>query len=100
MKILVIGSGSIGRRHSMNAENMARWQCSTRINRCRKMLRRMAACRSHLLSRQSSGDQGCVIVTPGHSHLAIARELAQHVRRLLIEKPLCIEMMQLRLQDA
>ncbi|MAB87019.1 MAG: hypothetical protein CML51_06955 [Rhodobacteraceae bacterium] len=94
MKVLVIGSGSIGRRHSMNASKYGQVAVFDQNQSVSKDVAERAGGLSFSSIEQAIewGPEAAVIATPGHSHLAIARELAQHVRRLLIEKPLCIEM--------
>ncbi|MBG84515.1 MAG: hypothetical protein CMJ40_08220 [Phycisphaerae bacterium] len=94
MKVLVIGSGSIGRRHSINAGRYGEVAVFDQDQAVSKKVAEEAGGVSFPSIDQAIewGPEAAVIATPGHSHLAIARQLAGHVRRLLIEKPLCIEM--------
>lgn len=94
--VLIVGCGSIGERHL---------RCFLKTSRCR-----VIACDSNatLLQEVSSRHRvqgfpalddalasgridAAVICTPAHTHLPIARRLAEHGAHLLIEKPLAID---------
>ncbi len=90
MKILVVGCGSIGRRHAENAARLADvavHDISTETARACA-----AAIGTHTFERLKDalawGPTAAVIATPHRSHLAVARQAIAAGAHVLIEKPL------------
>src|SRR6187455_1430012 len=95
--LLIIGCGSIGERHL---------RCFQRTGRCEvsacdanaKLLGEVSAryqAPAHADFREALACHkfdGLVICTPAHTHLAIARQGAEHGAALFIEKPLAVSL--------
>ena len=93
--ILIIGCGSIGERHLRCFQKTGRCE----VNACdanAELLLRVStqygvpAFQNLDVAWQSRTFDALVICTPAHTHLAIAREGAQHGAALFIEKPLSV----------
>ncbi|MCC6424940.1 MAG: Gfo/Idh/MocA family oxidoreductase [Phycisphaerales bacterium] len=92
-KILIIGVGSIGERHTRCFQSTNRAQI--RICEPNETLRKTIAERYHLQHVYASLDEAlvdpptaAVVATPAQTHIAISQRLAEQGIHLLIEKPL------------
>lgn len=93
MRILVIGSGSVGKRHLKNLASVDVTQlgaCDTRPDRLEdvKKILPHAALFTSLDEALAEKFDGAVIATPPHLHVKIGTLLVQHGVPMLIEKPL------------
>ncbi len=93
MRVAVIGTGSIGRRHAINASRLAEVAVlDLDQSRAESVAAEAGAevC-SDLESLLFWKPDAAVIATPAASHTALAESVAGRVPRLLIEKPLALE---------
>ncbi|MCE9639656.1 MAG: Gfo/Idh/MocA family oxidoreductase [Betaproteobacteria bacterium] len=90
MKILVIGCGSIGRRHAANAAGLAEVAVfdanAALAQKCAQEIG--ARCFDKLADGLAWRPDGAVVATPHHTHLAIAQQAIDAGADVLIEKPL------------
>jgi predicted dehydrogenase len=90
MKVLVVGCGSIGRRHAANAARLA---VTAVCDLDHDLVSRCAAEMGvrgfpHLEAALAWGPQAVVVATPHRTHLAIATAAVAAGARVLVEKPL------------
>jgi len=92
-KILIVGVGSIGERHTRCFQATGRTQ--VRICEPNEKLRKTVAERYHLKQAYASLDEAladppaaAVVATPAQMHIAMSQRLAEQGIHLLIEKPL------------
>ena len=92
-RILVIGVGSIGERHTRCFLQTGR--CDVSICEVNSELReriaeqyKVSACYENLTAALATPPDAAVICTPANLHIPMAEELAEHGVSLLIEKPL------------
>ena len=90
MKLLVVGCGSIGRRHAVNAAMLAHTAVvDTRPAAAEDCARESGATAFATLEEAYAWKpDGVVVATPHRSHLALAREALAAGAHVLIEKPL------------
>lgn len=96
-KILVVGVGSIGERHTRCFQSTNRAQ--VRICEPNEKLRKTVAERYHVQHAHASLDEAladpptaAVVATPAQMHIAMSQRLAEQGIHLLIEKPLSTTM--------
>jgi len=82
MKVLIIGFGSIGKRHADNARALGHQVASWDIKTCHTSLDKYV----HLMSQAPTH---AVICTYVDSHFDYARKCLQYGMHVLVEKPLC-----------
>ena len=94
MRIIIIGCGSIGRRHAQNARALGADVVLCDVNE----LRMMEFGKSIGVSKyftdfkeaaKFSGAKAAVVATPSNAHIAPARALISEGIHVLMEKPLC-----------
>lgn len=90
MKLLVVGCGSIGRRHAANAAVVAKTAVvDTHAPTAEECAREAGATAiKRMEDAYAWSPDGVVIATPHRSHLAIARQAIDAGAHVLIEKPL------------
>lgn len=90
MKVLVVGCGSIGRRHAINAAKLAQTAVvDIRAEAAADCAREAGAFAfTNIEAAFAWKPDGVVVATPHRSHLAIAREAVAAGAHVLIEKPL------------
>lgn len=93
MKILIVGCGSIGRRHARNAKDIGAQLVLCDINDV--LMRNLSAelgdipCyHDYIEAVDQTGVNAAVIATPSSKHVEIAINLAKRGVHLLVEKPL------------
>lgn len=96
MKVLIVGCGSIGRRHARNA-----YQLGAQVSLCDINKDRMNAFSSEVEARECYTDyklaasvssvDAVIIATPSNLHVDPAQEFLQHGVHVLMEKPICID---------
>jgi predicted dehydrogenase len=96
-KILIVGVGSIGERHLRCFIATGRAEvgfCEVNEPLRHEVSQRYPAARpfAHLEAALLDPWEAAVIATPAHTHIAIARQLAERGLKLLIEKPLSTSM--------
>lgn len=96
MKLLVIGCGSIGRRHARNALKLGAdiVLCDTNEDRMRELGSEVGAveCFSdYVEAAKHSGAHAAVVATPSSFHIPPAQALIASGVHILMEKPLCSE---------
>ena len=94
-KVLVVGTGSIGERHTrcILATNRAEVSiCEINDNRRKKIADNYKIKNSYadLTLALEAGHDAIVIATPAHLHIPMAQQAAESGLHLLIEKPLSI----------
>jgi predicted dehydrogenase len=90
MKLLVVGCGSIGRRHAANAAALATVGVCDALPQAAQECARAAGVQAfaNLDEAFAWNPQAVVVATPHRSHLAIARRAIEGGADVLIEKPL------------
>jgi predicted dehydrogenase len=94
MKLLVIGCGSIGRRHARNAKTLGAQLvlCDTEKSLmqrvCSEIGEKLPCYTDYLEAVGSEKVKAAVIATPTSTHLKIATDLAMREIHLFVEKPL------------
>ena len=94
MKLLIVGCGSIGRRHARNAQLLGAeiYLCDTNESRMRELGSEIGAKAYYADYEQAakeSGAQAAVIATPSNFHIPPAHALISAGIHVLMEKPLC-----------
>jgi len=94
MKILVIGCGSIGRRHARNARALGAEVvlCDVDEARMREFGEEIGASGYFTDFEEAAKQSGCdaaIVATPSSLHIAPARALLSSGLHVLMEKPLC-----------
>ena len=94
MKLLIIGCGSIGRRHARNAQLLGAeiYLCDTNEFRMRELGSEICAKACYVDYEQAAkecGAQAAVIATPSNFHIPPALSLISAGIHVLMEKPLC-----------
>jgi predicted dehydrogenase len=94
IKVLIVGCGSIGRRHARNA-----YKLGAQVSLCDINKDRMNAFSSEVEARECYTDyklaasvssvDAVIIATPSNLHVDPAQEFLQHGMHVLMEKPLC-----------
>lgn len=94
MKLLIIGCGSIGRRHARNAQKLGVEiaLCDTNEVRMHELGKEIGTSKfftSYEQAAMHSGAKAAVVATPSNLHIAPARALSSAGMHILMEKPLC-----------
>jgi predicted dehydrogenase len=94
MKLLIIGCGSIGRRHALNAQKLGAEVvlCDTNEDRMRELGQEVGASQfftDYAQAAMHSGAHAAVVATPSNFHIPPARALVAAGVHILMEKPLC-----------
>lgn len=94
MKILIIGCGSIGRRHALNAHKLGAEIVLCDINevRMRKLSVEVNASDCYVDFQEAARNSGCVaaiIATPSNLHTTPAKAILSAGLHVLMEKPIC-----------
>ncbi len=94
MTILIVGAGSIGRRHALNASNFATTQVIDLNTENYETLGSVSNIElldpNHNFEGQSF--DGVIVATPHSSHIALARKFLYSTKHILIEKPISNEL--------
>ena len=93
IKLLIVGCGSIGRRHARNAKELGAEVVLCDINKALMMnitdeLSDIPCYSNYLEAGDQAGVNTAVIATPSSTHVEIAINLAKKGIHLLVEKPL------------
>ncbi len=104
MKILVVGCGSIGRRHARNARKLGFEIALCDVNQDRRREVALEVNADDLfddfnLAARDSDADAAIIATPSHLHVEPAAVLVASGMHIMMEKPLCVsvdEAMRLR----
>ncbi len=96
MKLLLIGCGSIGRRHARNARKLGAEivLCDTNETRMRELASEVGAVEcfaDYAEAAKRSGARAAIVATPSNFHIPPARALIAAGVHILMEKPLCAE---------
>lgn len=94
MKILIIGCGSIGRRHARNALKLGAEivLCDTNEVRMRELASQVGAAgcfTDYVQAAKHSAVHAAVVATPSNYHIPPAQALIASGIHILMEKPLC-----------
>ncbi len=94
MKILIIGCGSIGRRHARNASKLGAEivLCDIDEVRMRKLSLEVNASDCYVDFQEAARNSGCVaaiIATPSNLHTTPAKAILSAGLHVLMEKPIC-----------
>lgn len=94
MKILVVGCGSIGRRHARNARALGAEVvlCDVDVVRLQKFGEEIGAVRyfsDYIEAARHSGADAAIVATPSNLHIEPARALLAAGMHVFMEKPLC-----------
>jgi predicted dehydrogenase len=90
MKVLVVGCGSIGRRHAANAASLATVGVLDALPEAARECAQASGARAfeRLEEALAWAPRAAIVATPHRSHLAIARRAVEAGADVLIEKPL------------
>ena len=94
MKLLVVGCGSIGRRHVRNAKKLGLEVvlCDISEERVRELATEIGAVgvyTDYQVAAKDSGADAALIATPSHLHVAPASAMLAAGMHVMMEKPLC-----------
>ncbi|TVO54352.1 Gfo/Idh/MocA family protein [Denitromonas halophila] len=94
MKLLVVGCGSIGRRHARNARKLGLdvVLCDISQERLHELSAEIGAVgvfTDYQLAARESGADAALIATPSHLHVAPASAMLAAGMHVMMEKPLC-----------
>lgn len=94
MKLLVVGCGSIGRRHARNARTLGAEVilCDINEERMREFGKEIGASgyfTDFEVAAKNSGANSAIVATPSNLHINPARALLSSGLHVLMEKPLC-----------
>lgn len=94
MKLLVVGCGSIGRRHARNARKLGLEVvlCDVSEARLRELAAEIGAAgvyTDYHDAAKASGADAALIATPSHLHVAPASAMLAAGMHVMMEKPLC-----------
>lgn len=97
MKLLVVGCGSIGRRHARNAQKLGAEiiLCDTNEARMCEIGSEVGAVECFTDYEQAakySGARAAIVATPSNFHIPPAQALIAAGMHILMEKPLCAEL--------
>ncbi len=94
MKLLVVGCGSIGKRHARNARKLGLDVdlCDISAERLRELAAEISAgsiFTDYEIAAKESGADAALIATPSHLHIAPATAMLVAGIHVMMEKPLC-----------
>ncbi|WP_368655550.1 Gfo/Idh/MocA family oxidoreductase [Castellaniella ginsengisoli] len=94
MKLLIVGCGSIGRRHAKNARKLGLdvVLCDVNEERLLDLAAETGAIgcyADYKIAAKQSGADAAVIATPSHLHVAPASSMLEAGMHIMMEKPLC-----------
>lgn len=94
MKLLVVGCGSIGRRHARNARNLGLEVVLCDISEERLCdlaaeINAVSVYTDYQVAANQSGAEAALIATPSHLHVAPASVMLTAGMHVMMEKPLC-----------
>ena len=96
MKVLVVGAGSIGKRHALNFKSLNHEVvvCDTNKDRVRKFSKEndFSYYLNYFDAINTEDFDAAVIATPSNFHIEPAIDLASHKLNIFMEKPLSISM--------
>ena len=94
MKLLIVGCGSIGKRHARNAKKLGLEVvlCDISEERARELASEIGAVgvyTDYQVAAEDSGADAALIATPSHLHVAPAFVMLDAGMHVMMEKPLC-----------